>query len=114
MSCDSDVVGMFHRLVIQRGMYGVVVPCLERLTAPCLGYPKSILQVVFGGNHVDDMISRMSRFLQNEYPYTMGSDGRHDEDVLYLVMLVPVLCGPVTVMAIAMNWFCMKIFKHNI
>lgn len=113
MSCDSDVTGMFHRIVIQHGLYGVIVPCLERLTARSIiggdGNPKSILQILFGGNHIDDMISRMSTFVQNEYQNASQSD-----DVLYAVMLIPILCGPVTVMAIAMNWFCMKIFKHNI
>lgn len=113
MSCDSDVTGMFHRILIQHGLYGVIVPCLERLTARSIiggdGNPKSILQILFGGNHIDDMISRMSTFVQNEYQNASQSD-----DVLYAVMLIPILCGPVTVMAIAMNWFCMKIFKHNI
>lgn len=115
MACDSQVKHTFHGIVVQYGVYGLIVPCLQKLTVPCIGQggnAKSILQVIFGGNHIDDMISRLSMFIQKEYPFAMASS--ESDDVLYLVMLIPLLCGPVTVMAIAMNWFCMKIFKHNI
>lgn len=115
MSCDSQVTRTFHRIVIQHGVHGLIVPSLEKLTAPSIGQgdtARSILQVIFGSNHIDDLISRLSVLIQREYPFTMTS--YESDDVLYLVMLIPLLCGPVTLMAIAMNWFCMKIFKHNI
>ena len=31
----------------------------------------------------------------------------------YYHILIPVLLGPVTILAIFLNWFSMKIFKHN-
>lgn len=127
MACDARVTEMFHRIFIQYGMYGFIIPFLDRMTAPSfqsggVWAGKSVLQVVCGGNyHIDDMVSRMSAFLQQQYPYEFESQRPDDEsttsasdDLLYVAMLAPVLCGPVTGMAIAVNWFCMKIFKHNI
>lgn len=115
MTCDAHIVDVSHRMLIQHGVYGMIIPITQVITAPYFANNRSILQFIFGSNHVNDMVSRMSMVIQNRYPYDFDSHGGYTSDsMLYVAMLIPIICGPVTLMTVALNWFCMKIFKHNI
>jgi len=111
IQCSDRLLSIFHRLVVEFGLHGVVVPALAGA-----GH----VWVVTGGGSLP-LIDRAILIIKQEFP--LGKDAffghieaRGDnpsEVVLYCVCIVPVLFGPVTLAMIAMNWFSLKIFKHN-
>ena len=111
IQCSDSLLSMFHRTAIETGLHGVVVPALAGVGR---------LWVMTGGGSLP-LIDRAIAIIKQEFSLDkvaffefIESRGTNpSEMVLYCLCIVPVLCGPVTLAMIAMNWFSLKIFKHN-
>ena len=133
-SCDPTILSWYHRTVIQGGIHSIVLPILHFISVkrPLSGWigilafasspvrtkHMSLIQCLFRSEHIEDLVIRQMAFIQEHYPYSYDlklgmNQGQVSDSFLYSVTLIPIVCGPVTFMAIAVNWFCMKIFKHN-
>jgi hypothetical protein len=133
-SCDSTILSWYHRTVIQGCIHGIILPILHGISlkrplsgwirplafacSPIQTHHMSLIHCLFGSEHIEDLVIRQIAFIKEHYPYWNDlepgfNQGQLSDSFLYTVTLIPVLCGPVTLMAIAVNWFCMKIFKHN-
>jgi hypothetical protein len=111
IQCSDRLLSIFHRVVVEFGLHGVVVPALTGV-----GH---FWVTTVGGSL--PLIDRAVLIIKQEFPlgkaaffeYIEASGKNPSEVVLYCICIVPVLCGPVTMAMIAMNWFSLKIFKHN-
>ena len=111
IQCSDTLLTAFHRVAVEFGVHGVVIPALAglgRFWKMTSGTPLPLAD-------------RAILIIEQEYP--LGRDAfymamerrgeRPSEVVLYCIGIVPILCGPVTLAMISLNWFSLKIFKHN-
>ncbi len=111
IQCSDRLLSIFHRVVVEFGLHGLVVPALAGVGR---------FWVMTGGGSLP-LIDRAVLIIKQEFPpdkdaffeFIEARGENPSEVVLYCLCIVPVLCGPVTLAMIAMNWFSLKIFKHN-
>lgn len=103
-SCDAMARTAYHRIVVEFGVYSVFVPALKF----CIHH--RVFSRWLSLHDMDDVVLRFASVVEQYYTeHTVSSSA----NILYLLALVPIVCGPVTVVAIAVNWASMKVFKHN-
>ena len=111
IQCSDLLQSLFYQAYIERGLHGLVVPAL--------GIIGRFWEWTCGARL--PLVDRATAFL--EYQYPVGKEAflravvdrgeNVSEMVLYCFGIVPVLLGPVTLAMIAMNWFSLKVFRHN-
>ena len=127
IQCSARLLSIWHRTYIELGLHGVIVPALSavgRLLEVFTTAPKGPDGASSSELHPLSLsallVDRAIALLEVAYPADEvafweavdARGGRASEVALY-GLAVPVLCGPVTFAMVAVNWFSLKLVKHN-
>jgi len=111
LRCSEHALSLFFTTFIEGGMHMLVLPVLR--------YNSTIWERICGVPL--PLFDRAVEFLEHQYPLerdeffeALERRGINaSEVVVYCFAIIPILLGPVTIAMIAMNWFSLKVFKHN-
>ena len=105
-SCDAIARKAYHRVVVEFGVFTIFLPTLKF----CIQH--RVFSRWLGLHEMDDVVLRFASVVERYYTEHVDA-ASSSANVMYLLALIPIVCGPVTVLAVAVNWASMKVFKHN-
>lgn len=125
IQCSSHLLSLWHWIYVEVGLHGVLIPVLASFgrllkvgaTSHGIdtGQSTGILFQLFR-MQVDQAIAVLeAAYPSDEVAFweVIRERGERPSEVALYSMAIPLVCVPVTFAMIAVNWFSMKLVRHN-